>query len=88
VLGKRAWHTRSGYSQRSMPKTAMSRYKTIIGRVVRARTLQGQRVEARVGCQILNRMTSLHQGSDGRGSTSELFLSANWTSTDEFSSST
>jgi hypothetical protein len=58
-LGKRAWHTRSGYSQRSLAETAMSRYKTIIGPVVRARTLQGQRVEARVGCQILNRMTSL-----------------------------
>jgi hypothetical protein len=38
---------------------AMSRYKTIIGPVVRPRTLQGQRVEARIGCQILNRMTSL-----------------------------
>jgi hypothetical protein len=58
-LGKRAWHTRSGYSRRSLAETAMSRYKTIIGPVVRARTLQGQRVEARVGCQILNRMTSL-----------------------------
>lgn len=58
-LGKRKWHTRSGYSKRSLAETAMYRYKTIIGPMVRARTLQGQRVEARVGCQILNRMTSL-----------------------------
>jgi len=58
-LGKRTWHTRSGYSKRSLAETAMSRYKTIIGPMVRARTLQGQRVEAGVGCQILNRMASL-----------------------------
>jgi hypothetical protein len=58
-LGKREWHTRSGYSKRSLVETAMSRYKTIIGPMVRARTLQGQRVEARVGCLILNRVTSL-----------------------------
>jgi hypothetical protein len=58
-LGKRAWHTRSGYSKRSLVETAMSRYKTILGPMLRARTLQGQRVEARVGCLILNRMTSL-----------------------------
>jgi hypothetical protein len=58
-IGKRTWHTKSGYSKRSRAETTMSRYKTIIGPMVRARTLQGQRVEARVGCKILNRMTSL-----------------------------
>jgi hypothetical protein len=58
-LGKRTWHTKSGYSKRSRAETTISRYKTTIGSMVRARTLQGQRVEARVGCQILNRMTSL-----------------------------
>ncbi len=58
-LGKREWHTKSGYSKRSLAETMMSRYKTIIGPMVRARTPQGQRVQARVGCQILNPMTSL-----------------------------
>ena len=58
-LGTRPWHTRSGYSKRSLAETTMCRYTTIIGPMVRARTLQGQRVEARIGCQILNRMTSL-----------------------------
>ncbi len=58
-LGKRAWHTQSGYSKRSLAETAVHRYKAIIGPAMRARTLQGQRVEAKVGCQILNRMTSL-----------------------------
>jgi hypothetical protein len=37
----------------------MLRYKTIIGRTLRARTLPAQEVEARVGCKVLNRMTAL-----------------------------
>ena len=65
-LGKRTWHTWSGYSKRSLADTTMCRYKTIIGPMVRARTLQGQRVEARVGCQILNRMTSLGMPESSR----------------------
>ena len=32
---------------------------TIIGRTLRARTLPAQKVEARVGCKVLNRMTAL-----------------------------
>jgi hypothetical protein len=35
----------------------MLRYKTIIGRTLRARTLPAQK--ARVGCKVLNRMTAL-----------------------------
>ncbi len=50
-LGKRQWHTRSGYSRRSMAENTMSRYKCIIGPTMRSRTLQGQRVEARLGCR-------------------------------------
>ena len=58
-LGKRQWHTKSGYSRRSLAENAVYRYKAIIGRTMRSRTLQGQRVEARVGCRILNTMTAL-----------------------------
>ena len=58
-LGKREWHTRSGYSRRSMVENTMYRYKAIIGPTMRSRTLQGQRVEARVGCRILNTMAGL-----------------------------
>ena len=58
-LGKRQWHTNSGYSRRSLVENAVYRYKAIIGRTMRSRTLQGQRVEARVACRILNRMTAL-----------------------------
>ena len=58
-LGKRQWHTKSGYSRRSLVENAVYRYKSIIGRTMRSRTLQGQRVEARVGCRILNTITAL-----------------------------
>ena len=58
-LGRRQWHTKSGYSRRSMVENTMYRYKSIIGPMMRSRTLQGQRVEARVGCRILNRMAAL-----------------------------
>jgi len=58
-LGKRQWHTKSGYSRRSMVENTVYRYKAIIGPAMRARTLQGQRVEARIGCRILNTMTDL-----------------------------
>jgi hypothetical protein len=58
-LGKRQWHTKSGYSRRSMAENTIYRYKCIIGRTMRSRNLQGQRVEARVGCRILNTMTTL-----------------------------
>jgi hypothetical protein len=58
-LGKRQWHTRSGYSRRSIVENTAYRYKALIGSVMRSRTLQGQRVEARVGCKILNTMAGL-----------------------------
>ena len=58
-LGKRRWHTESGYSRRAKVETTFSRYKNIIGPAMRSRNLAAQRVEARVGCAILNRMTAL-----------------------------
>ena len=58
-LGRREWHKRSGYSQRAMAENAIYRYKTIIRRGMRSRTLAGQRVEVRLACRVLNRMTSL-----------------------------
>ena len=58
-LGKRRWCTTSGYNLRSKVETAFSRYKSIIGPTMRARNLAAQRVEARIGAQILNKMTAL-----------------------------
>jgi transposase len=57
--GRLGWQRRSGYSRRSLVETAMYRYKAIIGRRLHARTLSTQKTEARIGCNVLNRMTSL-----------------------------
>jgi hypothetical protein len=65
------------YSRGSMVENTMYRYKCIIGPAMQSRTLQGQRVESRLGCRILNRMaapgmpkstrwTDLERGAGGR----------------------
>ena len=58
-LGRREWHTYSGYSKRSRVENAVFRYKTIIGRGMKSRTLDGHRVEVQIACGILNTMTLL-----------------------------
>jgi hypothetical protein len=57
--GRLGWQRRSGYGRRSLVETAMYRYKTIIGGRLRARSLLNQRIETKIGCYVLNRMTSL-----------------------------
>jgi transposase len=57
--GRIGWQRSSGYSRRSLVETAVYRYKTIIGRRLHARTLPNQRTEAKIGCNVLNRMTRL-----------------------------
>jgi hypothetical protein len=55
---RRKWHKSSGASKRSMVENMVYRYKTIIGSEMRSRTLATQRVEHRIGCEILNKMTA------------------------------
>jgi hypothetical protein len=55
-LGRREWHTQSGYSERSLDETTMYRYKTIIGRSMRSRAIEGQRNETQPAAKILNTM--------------------------------
>jgi hypothetical protein len=57
--GRIGWQCRSGYNRRSLVETAVYRYKTIIGRRLYARSLPNQHVEAKIGCNVLNGMTSL-----------------------------
>ena len=57
--GRIGWQRSSGYNRRSLAETAMYRYKTIIGRRLHARSLPNQRTDAKVGCNVLNQMTSL-----------------------------
>jgi len=58
-LGRRGWRKTSGYSGRAMVENAVFRYKTIIGRGMRSRSLSSQHMEVRLACRILNRMTRL-----------------------------
>jgi hypothetical protein len=57
--GRMNWQRSSGYNRRSLAETTMSRYKSIIGRRLHARTLCNQRTEVKIGCNALNRMTGL-----------------------------
>jgi Transposase DDE domain len=57
--GRMGWQRRSGYNRRSLAETAMYRYKTLVGRRLHARTLTNQQTEAKIGCNVLNRMTTL-----------------------------
>jgi hypothetical protein len=57
--GRINWQRSSGYGRRSLVETAMYRYKTIIGRRLQARNLPNQQTEAKIGCNVLNRMTNL-----------------------------
>jgi hypothetical protein len=56
---RRGWQQRSGYGRRSLVETAMFRYKTIIGQRLHARTLSNQQTEAKIACNVLNRIASL-----------------------------
>jgi len=58
-VGRREWQLRSGFSRRSKVESVVHRYKAILGREMKARTLAGQRIEARIGCRILNTMAGL-----------------------------
>ncbi len=59
TLGLRRWKKASGYHRQGAVENAFFRYKTIISDRLRARTSEAQAVEARLGCEILNRMAAL-----------------------------
>ena len=58
-LGRREWYANSGYSRRSLVENAVFRYKAILGKSMRSRSLGSQRAEVRLACKILNTMTGL-----------------------------
>ncbi len=57
--GRMAWQKSSGYNQRSRGETQMGRWKTVIGPKLKARTIENQKTEAKIGVRVLNRMTGL-----------------------------
>lgn len=61
--GRMAWQKASGYNQRSRVETLMGRWKGIIGPKLKARGVENQKTEARIGVRVLNRMTGLGRPS-------------------------
>lgn len=57
--GRMAWQKSTGYNQRSRVETQMGRWKTVIGPKLKARNLDNQKTEAKIGVRVLNRMTEL-----------------------------
>ncbi|WP_377806496.1 IS5 family transposase [Azospirillum sp. A29] len=57
--GRLGWQRAVQYGRRALVEVAMLRYKTLIGRSLRARTLPAQKIEEAVGCKVMNMMTSL-----------------------------
>jgi hypothetical protein len=57
--GRMGWQNAVGCGTRSLVETAFHRYKVLVGRSLRARTLSAPKVEARSACRVINRMTSL-----------------------------
>jgi hypothetical protein len=57
--GRKAWNFHQHYGRRLLVENAIYRYKTIIGRRMRARDHSAQKTEAALGCKILNRMSQL-----------------------------
>ncbi len=55
--GRREWHTSSGFSRRGMVENTVLRYTMMIGRSMRSRAFDGQRVEVQLACKALNTMT-------------------------------
>jgi hypothetical protein len=57
--GRMGWQAVTGYGRRALVETAFHRYKVLIGRSLRARSLFAQKVEARIACKVIDRVTSL-----------------------------
>ena len=58
-VGRRRWKKESGYHLQARVENAFFRYKRLLGGRLRARQPDAQRVEVRLSCNILNRMTEL-----------------------------
>lgn len=54
--GRMKWQASTGYGKRALVETAIGRYKSLLGRRLRARSFQAQQTEVAIGCDILNQM--------------------------------
>ena len=54
-----AWQKTTGYNRRALAEAAISRYKGVIGDVLRSRTDLGRVTEVAIAVAVLNRMLEL-----------------------------
>jgi hypothetical protein len=57
--GRTAWECKIAYYRRLLVENAMSRFKGIIGSVLRSKNFESQKNETALGCKILNKMVRL-----------------------------
>ena len=57
--GRSVWEIENKFSRRLLVENFMGRFKGIIGPKLRSRRFESQKVEAVIGCSILNRMAEL-----------------------------
>lgn len=50
------WQASTSYDKRALVESAIGRYKSVIGRRLRARQFHAQQTEVAIGCAIPNRM--------------------------------
>ena len=60
------WRRESGYYRQSKVENTFYRYKTAIGKRLRARTEEGREVEAKISCKVLNRFMELGRAESER----------------------
>ncbi|MFT6082026.1 MAG: hypothetical protein ACJAQZ_004102 [Planctomycetota bacterium] len=62
-VGRRQWRKESGYHQQARAENTFFRYESILGDRLHARDADAQSIEARLACNILNRMTKLRMSA-------------------------
>ncbi len=55
-IARSLWKKLTGYHRRSLVETAFSRWKKILGPFLRSKKIENQIIEAKIKCQILNKM--------------------------------
>lgn len=58
-LGRKEWKKAVDYHRRSLVETTMFRYKTIMGDKLMSHTMENQKIEALLACNVLNKFTRL-----------------------------
>lgn len=61
AVGRMKWQAETGYAKRSLVETAIGRYKSLLGRRLRARSFAAQQTEVALGCDVLNHMLACAQ---------------------------